>query len=119
MKELKQFFRLLVLIIAFFFTVIIQAQNFGKQLSTEKAWKWYKEYPWICGFNYIPSNAINYTAMWDKTSFSPDLIDKELSLASATGFNTLRVVLQFIVWEDDPKYFRDTFTRFLIICTKH
>ncbi len=96
----------------------MQAQK-GQRWSTQKAWDWYNENPWICGFNYIPSNAINYTAMWDKTSFSPDLIDRELALASTTGFNAVRVVLQFIVWEDDPKYFKETFTRFLSICTKY
>ncbi len=96
-----------------------QAQNSDNQWSQDKAWKWYKDNPWICGFNYIPANAINYTAMWDKTSFSPEIIDKELALAETTGFNTLRVVLQFIVWEDDPKYFSEVFGKFLSICTKH
>ena len=95
------------------------AQDQGRQWSAEKAWKWYNGNPWICGFNYIPANAINYTAMWDKTSFSPDVIDKELALAETTGFNTLRVVLQFAVWEDDPAYFRSTFAKFLAICMNH
>ena len=101
------------------FTFSVQAQKQGEQWSKDKAWKWYNENPWICGFNYIPSNAINYTAMWDKTSFSPEVIEKELALAEATGFNSLRVVLQFIVWEDDPQYFKETFAKFLSICTKH
>lgn len=107
-------------IILFLFSIhAVQAQNSGIQWSTDKAWTWYQKHPWVCGFNYIPANAINYTAMWDKTSFSPELIDKELDLAESTGFNTLRVVLQFMVWENDPKYFRETFAKFLSICTKH
>lgn len=105
--------------VALLFLVTISAEAQKGQWTTERAWKWYNENPWICGFNYIPSNAINYTAMWDKTSFSPDLIDRELALAAGTGFNAVRVVLQFIVWEDDPKYFRDTFGRFLQICSKY
>lgn len=96
-----------------------QAQKPAGQWSTDKAWKWYNENPWICGFNYIPANAINYTAMWDKTSFSPDVMDKELALAETTGFNAVRVVLQFIVWEDDPRYFREMFAKFLAVCTKN
>jgi hypothetical protein len=91
----------------------------GKRWSEEKAWNWYNRNPWICGFNYIPANAINYTAMWDKTSFSPEVINMELALAEKTGFNSVRVVLQFIVWEDDPQYFKDTFSRFLSICASH
>lgn len=96
-----------------------RAQTSGNQWDTEKAWKWYKSNPWICGFNYIPSNAINYTAMWDKTSFSPETIENELALAEESGFNAVRVVLQFIVWEDDPGYFRNAFSEFLSICRKH
>jgi hypothetical protein len=57
--------------------------------------------------------------MWDKTGFSPDLIERELALAESTGFNAVRVVLQFIVWEDDPQYFRETFSQFLSICERH
>ena len=107
------------LTLAVFSTLSMQAQKPGEKWSSEKAWKWYNENPWPCGFNYIPANAINYTAMWDKTSFSPETIEKELALAETTGFNSVRVVLQFIVWENDPKYFRDTFAKFLSICTKH
>lgn len=107
------------LMLSLFISFSVMAQKPGDQWSREKAWNWYMDNKWICGFNYIPSNAVNYTAMWDKTSFSPDLIEKELALAQTTGFNTVRVVLQFIVWEDDPGYFRETFSKFLSICTKH
>ena len=108
------------MIILFLFSMYsAYAQQSGYLWSADRAWKWYNENPWICGFNYIPANAINYTAMWDKTSFSPELIDKELALAETTGFNTVRVVLQFMVWENDPRYFRETFAKFLSICTKH
>ncbi|MBC8592780.1 cellulase family glycosylhydrolase [Oscillospiraceae bacterium N12] len=87
--------------------------------SVEKAKSWGERQPWYCGVNYIPSNAINYTAMWDKTSFSPDLIDKELDLAEKIGINCVRVVMQYIVYEDDPVYFLRTFNHFLAISEKH
>lgn len=87
--------------------------------SKEKAKAWEKENPWYCGVNYIPSNAINYTAMWDKTSFSPDLIDKEMQLMENLGMNCVRVVLQYVVYEDDPEYFIRTFEHFLTICDSH
>ena len=89
------------------------------QWSPQRAWAWYNQQPWPCGFNYIPANAINYTAMWDKTSFSPVVIDRELALASQTGFNCLRVVLQYAVWADDPQYFKTTLGKFLAIADKH
>lgn len=86
--------------------------------SVDKAIEWQKQQPWHCGMNYIPSNAINYTAMWDKTSFSPELIKKEMSLAQSIGMNCARVVLQYAVYEDDPQYFLKTLEHFLDICDK-
>ena len=87
--------------------------------SEQKAKEWAEASPWFCGFNYIPANAINYTAMWDKTGFSPDVIDRELALAEEIGLNCARVVLQYAVYEDNPRYFLRTFGRFLAICEKH
>lgn len=95
------------------------AQTPTPRWTTQQAQDWYAKQPWFCGFNYIPSNAINYTAMWDKTSFSPDLIQKELALASQTGFNCARVVLQHAVYANDPAYFKKTFARFLAICQRN
>jgi len=95
------------------------AQQPGQQWSQEKIWNWYNKQPWYCGFNYIPAYAINYTAMWDKTTFDPTAIDKELALAQSLGLNCLRSVLQFAVYEDDPEYFLKTLDKFLGICDKH
>ena len=107
------------LILLLLLSLTLYGQKPAERWNSEKAWKWYNDNPWICGFNYIPSSAINYTAMWDKTSFSPETIERELALAEETGFNTVRVVLQFIVWEDDPQYFKDVFATFLSICARH
>lgn len=87
--------------------------------SAERAWNWYRQQPWLCGVNYIPANAINYTAMWDKTSFSPKLIDSELQLMEDLGMNCVRVVMQHAVYADDPKYFKKTLDKFLDICHRH
>ena len=95
------------------------AQPTSPRWTAQRAQEWYAKQPWFCGFNYIPSNAINYTAMWDKTSFSPDLIQKELVLAAKTGFNCVRVVLQYAVYADDPAYFKKTFDQFLAICQRN
>jgi hypothetical protein len=57
--------------------------------------------------------------MWDKTSFNPKLIDRELAIAEELGFNFVRVVLQYAVYADDPKYFLKTRDKFLKICDKH
>jgi len=57
--------------------------------------------------------------MWDKTTFDPSAIDKELSLAETSGMNVLRAVLQYAVYEDDPAYFLKTLDTFMGICAKH
>ncbi|MES2732944.1 MAG: cellulase family glycosylhydrolase [Bacteroidota bacterium] len=95
------------------------AQSVGERWSEQKIWDWHNRNPWYCGFNYIPAYAINYTAMWDKTTFDPVAIDKELALAESQGLNCLRAVLQFAVYENDPEYFLKTLDTFLAICDKH
>lgn len=97
----------------------ILSQQKGLCWSQQKIWEWYDQQPWYCGFNYIPAYAINYTAMWDKTSFDSAAIDKELAIAEGLGLNCLRAVLQFAVYEDDPEYFLKTLDRFLSICKRH
>lgn len=89
------------------------------QMSVDDAKAWYNHHSWYNGVNYIPANAINYTAMWDKTSFSPKVIDTEFQLMEELGVNCVRVVLQHAVYADNPRRFINTFDRFLGICEKH
>lgn len=91
----------------------------GKRWSEEKINKWYEKQSWFCGMNYIPADAINYTAMWDKTGFSPAVIEKEMALAKSIGMNCARVVLQYAVYEEDPAYFLNTLDKFLEICDRY
>ena len=86
--------------------------------TEEKANEWYDSQAWPCGFNYIPANAISYTEMWMPYCFDPGFIDKELALAEDIGFNVLRVVLPFVVWEHDPGDFKGRLSSFLKICDK-
>lgn len=94
------------------------AQDSAGRWPAQKAWAWYNKQPWLCGFNYIPGYAINYTAMWDKTTFDAAAIDKELALAEAAGMNVLRAVLQFAVYEEDSAYFLKTLDTFMAVCAR-
>ncbi len=87
--------------------------------SPEKAWTWYQQQPWPCGFNYVPGNAISYTEMWMDYSFDPKVIDAELKIAEQVGFNCLRIILPYVVWEHDPAAFNERLDVFLAICDKH
>lgn len=93
--------------------------NASERWTPEQAKAWGKANPWYCGFNYIPANAVNYTAMWDATSFSPEVMDRELALAAKTGLNCARVVLQYAVYAEKPKHFIKALDKFLAICDKH
>ncbi len=87
---------------------------------TEKAANdWYAKQPWLVGSNYIPANAINELEMWQKESFDPKRIDLELGWAESIGFNTMRVFLHDLPWQQDAEGFRKRIDIFLQIAAKH
>ena len=85
----------------------------------EKAWDWYKKQPWLVGFNFVPSTAINTTEWWQEETFDPATIDKELGMGAKLGFNSTRVFIQYIVWKQDPEGFQRRFEQFLALAHKH
>jgi len=85
----------------------------------DKAWSWYRSFPWICGFNYIPSIAVNSTEMWQQETFDLKTIDRELGWAENIGFNSCRVFLQYLVWQDDPDGLINRIDQFLKIAATH
>lgn len=87
--------------------------------SADRAWAWYKARPWIVGINYHPSNVVNTTELWSEGTFDEKLIDRELALAAATGFNACRTNLQFLVWKHDPQGMKKRMERFLAVADKH
>jgi hypothetical protein len=98
---------------------ISTAKGVTARWTEKKANEWYRGQDWPCGFNYVPANAISYTEMWMPYCFNPDTINAELALAEQIGFNCLRVVLPFVVWEHDPDAFKQRLENFLEICHNH
>jgi hypothetical protein len=86
--------------------------------STAEIGAWYERQPWICGFNYLPRTAVNWTELWQHDSFDPRTIEQELGWAAAIGFGALRTNLQFRVWQDDPAGLRARLDRFLGIAAR-
>jgi hypothetical protein len=84
----------------------------------EQAESWYARQPWLCGFNYLPRTAVNWTELWQGESFDPAIIEQELALAEQVGFTALRTNLQFLVWLDDPTGLRARLDRFLGIASR-
>ena len=83
--------------------------------SAERANDWYKTKPWIVGCNFTPSTAINQLEMWQKTTFDPETIKRELGWAADLGFNSMRVYLHDLIWDDDASGFADRINRYLDI----
>jgi Cellulase (glycosyl hydrolase family 5) len=80
---------------------------------------WYAKLPWLVGSNYIPATAINELEMWQSETFDPQRIDLEFGWAESLGFNTMRVFLHDLVWQQDAAGFRKHIDTFLGIAEKH
>ena len=117
MKIFRTYFWLaLSCLIAFLASTAI-AQN--ARWSEQRADDWYAHQPWLVGSNYIPKDAINELEMWQKDTFNPAEIDKELGWAEAMGMNTMRVFLHDLLWQQDAAGFQKRLDEFLSIAARH
>lgn len=89
------------------------------QWSEEQAHEWYAQQPWLTGCNFNPSTAINQLEMWQAESFDAPTIDRELGWAASLGFNTMRVFLHNLVWQQDPAGLKQRMDEYLTISTRH
>jgi len=111
-------FRILVLSLCLGFFVPSTAS--GRDRWTEKqANQWYAKQPWLVGCNFSPSTSINQLEMWQKETFDPETIDRELGWAEEIGFNSVRVYLHNLLWDQDRDGFLKRFDQFLEIADKH
>jgi hypothetical protein len=85
----------------------------------DKAKAWGRDTPWLVGANYAPASAINQLEMWQADTFDPAQIDKELGWAESLGFNSMRVFLHHLLWEQDSEGFLKRMDQFLGIAEKH
>jgi hypothetical protein len=99
-------------------TIIAQAQT-ANVWTKEKANAWYAKHKWISGANFTPSTAINQLEMWQADTFDPKTIDRELGWAEGIGFNTMRVFLHSVAWNEDPEGFKKRVAEYLDIAGRH
>ncbi|MCX7705243.1 MAG: 1,4-beta-xylanase [bacterium] len=90
-----------------------------KRWSIKKAKEWYDKQDWIVGCNFIPNTAANSLEMWQKDTFDEKTIDRELNWAEDLGFNTIRVFLHNLAYEQNRHEFLKRFDMFLDIDNKH
>lgn len=85
----------------------------------EKAAAWQRQAGWLVGSNYAPSTAINQLEMWQAETWDPQTIDRELGWAHSLGFNSMRVFLHHLLWQQDSAGFLRRMEQFLDIAEKH
>lgn len=87
--------------------------------TKEKAWSWYNTKGWMRGCDFIPSTAINQLEMWQKETFDPVTINRELGYAQSIGFNCVRVYLHHLAWQLDNSGFKSRMRKYLDIAWSH
>ena len=90
-----------------------------RRWTAERACAWASERPWHCGFNFLPSTAVNFLEMWRAETFDPATIERELGWASEIGFNALRTNLHYLDWRHDRDGLICRVGRFLDIAGRH
>ena len=89
--------------------------------SIEKAWQWQEQHKWLRGCNFLPSDCCNRIAFWQSLDWEKHLAtaDRELELAASIGFNSIRVILEFTVFDEEHDSFGERFEEFLATADKH
>ncbi|MDV3777994.1 1,4-beta-xylanase [Elizabethkingia anophelis] len=87
--------------------------------TRKKANTWYNKQAWLTGSNYLPSSAINQLEMFQESTFNTTIIEKELTIAKSLGFNTMRVFLHDLLWQQDAEGFKQRIDIFLSICSRY
>jgi hypothetical protein len=109
-----------VVIFMFAATSLRAAEPAGRaRWSEQQANDWYAKQPWHVGANYTPAYAINQLEMWQADTFDPAEIDKELAWAERIGFNSMRVFLHHLLWEQDKEGLLRRMDKFLEVADKH
>lgn len=92
-----------------------------RQWTCEEANAWYAEYPWIRGCNFIGSDCANRRDMWQsyKNDERMATADRELALAEKTGFNTVRLIMDFDVWLQERESYMEILEKYIALCAAH
>ncbi len=113
----RKFLILIVCTLLFLFRPDLSSAR--EQWTVYQANDWYRQKPELIGCNFIPSTAINELEMWQADTFDPTTIDRELGWAQGLGFNSTRVFLHNIPWDEDSQGYIKRIDQFLQIADKH
>ena len=93
----------------------------GERWTKEKAWAWYNSKPWIRGCNFIGSDCANRIDQWQEEGFEERLVtaEREMELARQTGFNSIRLIVEYDVWDQQHDGFLQRFERYIDAADRH
>ena len=72
--------------------------------TPEQARSWRKRQGWLVGCNFVPSTAGNQLEMFQRETFDPETIERELTWAAQLGFNSIRMFLHDLIWRHDDAF---------------
>ncbi|MBE5761211.1 MAG: hypothetical protein E7334_04350 [Clostridiales bacterium] len=89
--------------------------------TIERAWKWYNEKPWIRGCNFMGSDCINRIDQWQEYGFEEKLktADREFALMESIGYNSIRIIIEYEVWDRQHDGFMERLDRYLACANSH
>ena len=89
--------------------------------SKEKIWEWYNGRPWLRGCNYMSADCANRVDQWQSLGFEERFVttEEELKLMRETGYNTVRLILEYVVWREEHDGFMERFERYISLCDKY
>lgn len=89
--------------------------------SEKRVWEWYHARTWIRGCNYMSADCANRIDQWQEYGFEERLetTKKEFALMSELGFNSIRIVPEFIVWEQKHDGFMERFERYVSLADEY
>ena len=89
--------------------------------SEERAWEWYNSRPWIRGCNYMSADCANRVDLWQSYGFEERFktTEEELKVMQALGYNSVRLILEFVVWDEEHDSFMERFERYVSLCDKY
>ena len=89
--------------------------------SKERIWEWYRARPWMRGCNYMSADSANRVDQWQEYGFEERFrtTEAELALMQKTGFNSVRLILEYVVWKEEHDGFMERFDRYLSLLAKY
>jgi len=89
--------------------------------SKERIWEWYNARPWIRGCNYMSADCANRIDQWQELGFEERLktTEEEFKLMQELGYNSIRIILEFIVWYEQHDGFMERFERYISLADKY